>query len=124
MARALTTDEQLRYPWASCIVDYVPVGRWRRVALAAGLGGLGLYVVGIICIYVFSPYLKIRHGLPYGAAEYLVCIPAFAAMAVGFILGLVTAVQAAVKQARPPLAWSVAAVLPGLIIGVVLLILN
>jgi hypothetical protein len=124
MARALTPQEQLRYPWASRIVDYLPVGRWRKVAFWAGLGGLALCVVGILAIFVVSPYLKISHGLPNGVAEYLVMVPAFAAMAVGFFLGLVTAIQAAAKQARPALAWSIGAMLPGLIVLAVLLVLR
>jgi hypothetical protein len=124
MARALTPQEQLRYPWASRIVDYLPIGRWRRVAFWVALGGLALYVVGTLAIFVFSPYLKVKNGLPDGVAEYLVTVPAFAAMAVGFLLGLVTAIQAAVRQARPALAWSIGAMLPGAVVLAVLLALR
>jgi hypothetical protein len=124
MARALTPDEQTRYPWASQIVDYMPIGRVRKVALWAGGGGFALYLVGLLVIWVFSPQLLMENGLPVGVAETIVCVPAFLAMAVGFVLGLVTGVRAAAKQARPALAWSVAAMLPGLIVGIILLIMN
>ena len=38
MARALTADEQQRYPWATRISDFVPVGRWRKIGLACVAG--------------------------------------------------------------------------------------
>jgi hypothetical protein len=124
MARALNAQEKLRYPWASRIVDYVPVGRWRRIALKIAWGGLALYLGGILAIFVFSSYLRLVNGLPDGVAEFLVTVPAFLAMAAGFFIGLVTAVQAARKQARPALAYSVGAMLPGVLMGILLLILN
>ena len=40
VARPLTPDELTRYPWASQISDYVPVGRLRTWGLLLGLGGL------------------------------------------------------------------------------------
>ncbi len=122
MARALTPQERLRYPWASRIVDYVPIGIWRKVAVAAGAGGLALYALGILGIYFFSPYLLIENGLPVGVAEYIVMVPAFAAMAFGFVVGCITAVTALLQRARPALIWSVGAVLPGLLIGVITLL--
>lgn len=121
MARALTQQEKVRYPWASRIVDYVPIGRWRKIALAVAVGGLSLYALGILGIYFFSPYLLIRNGLPVGVAEYIVMVPSFVAMAFGFVLGLVTAVTALLRRARPALIWSVGAVLPGLLVGVITL---
>jgi hypothetical protein len=124
MARALNAQERLRYPWASRIVDYVPVGRWRRLALKIAWSGLALYVGGILAIFVFSSYLRLVNGLPDGVAEFLVTVPAFLAMAAGFFIGLVTAIQAARKQARPALAYSVGAMLPAVLMGIVLLLLN
>lgn len=121
MARALTQQEKVRYPWASRIVDYVPIGRWRKIALAAAVGGLSLYALGILGIYFFSPYLLIEHGLPVGVAEYIVMVPSFVAMGVGFVLGLVTAVTALLRRARPALIWSVGAMLPGLLVGAITL---
>jgi hypothetical protein len=122
MARALTPQEKLRYPWASRIVDYMPIGIWRKVAVAAGAGGLALYALGILGIYFFSPYLLIENGLPVGVAEYIVMVPAFAAMAFGLVVGCVTAVTALLHRARPALIWSVGAMLPGLVIGVITLL--
>jgi hypothetical protein len=124
MARALTAQEKLRYPWASRITDYVPVGRWRRIAFKTAWGGLALYIGGTLAIFVFSSYLRMVNGLPDGVAEFLVTVPAFLAMAVGFFIGLVTAVQAARQEARPALAYSVAAMLPGILTGILLLVLN
>lgn len=121
MARALTEQERLRYPWASQIVDYVPVGLWRKVALAAALAGLSLYALGILGIFFFSPYLLVRNGLPVGVAEYIVMVPSFIAMGLGFVLGFVTAVTAMLHRARSPLIWSVGAMLPGLLVGLITL---
>lgn len=122
LARALTSQEKLRYPWASQIVDYVPVGGWRKVALAAGVGGLTLYALGILGIYFFSPYLLMKNGLPVGVAEYVVLVPAFTAMVLGLVLGSITAVTALLRRARPALIWSVGALLPGLVVGSLTLI--
>jgi hypothetical protein len=124
MARALTAEEKLRYPWASRIIDYMPVGRWRRIALKTAWGGLALYAGGTLAIFVFSSYLRMINGLPDGVAEYLVTVPAFLAMAAGFVIGLVTAIQAARKQARPAVAYSVGAMIPGILTGILLLLLN
>lgn len=117
MARALTEQEKVRYPWASQIIDYVPIGPWRKIALAAAIGGLSLYALGILGIYFFSPYLLIENGLPVGVAEYIVMVPSFVALGVGFAFGLITAVTALLRRARPALIWSIGAMLPGLLIG-------
>jgi|GEM_PF-2537944 len=124
MARPLTAEERLRYPWASRIVDYVPVGRLRRVAVWAALGGLAYYAIGLLAIFFFSPAISISNGLPAGTAEYIVMIPAYVAMAVGFCLGLVTLVSAIVHQGKSVMMWSVGAILPGVLILALTLVLD
>ena len=48
MARPLTPDELARYPWASQISDYMPVGRLRKSAVYFGLAGLTILLIGAI----------------------------------------------------------------------------
>jgi hypothetical protein len=114
MARALTEDEQLRYPWASQINDYVPVGRWRRVGIVLAWAGFTVLVLGALAIYVITTHLHVRHGLPRGVDEYAVFGVALALMWSGFTIGLVTTVSAAARNAKSPLVWSIAAMLPAL----------
>jgi hypothetical protein len=88
----------------------------RKVAVYAGLGGLAYYAVGLLCIFFFSPAMRIENGLPAGVAEYIVMVPAYASVAVGFCLGAVTLVSAIAGQGRSVLIWSVGAILPGMIV--------
>lgn len=115
VARALTEQEKVRYPWASQITDYVPVGFWRRLALGCSGAGIGILVVGVLAIYVFSMHLHIRHGVPRGLVEWLVFGVSAALLAVGLSVGLVTAVTAWLRKARTALVWSIGAVLPPLL---------
>lgn len=122
MSRALTSEEKLRYPWASQITDFTPVGRWRRAALTVAGVGLAWYVLGVLFIFFFTSHLDMRRGLPDGAVEAAVLWPAMGLIALGFLGGLATGVQAVVRAARTPLVWSVFAMLPGLLLGIILLI--
>ena len=114
MARALSQEEKVRYPWASQITDYVPVGPWRKYGALISAIGLGVLAVGIFAIYVMGLHVHIRHGVPRGVDEWAVVALSTALMAVGFFIGLVTAVEAWRDNARPALVWSAAAMLPGL----------
>ena len=115
MARALTEQEKVRYPWASQITDYVPVGPWRKVALICSGAGVGVLGAGVMAIYVFSMHLHIHHGVPGGLDEWVVFGVSSALLAVALAIGLVTAVTAWLRKARTPLVWSVGAALPPLI---------
>ena len=112
MARPLTAQERLRYPWASCINDYVPVGRLRKVGLAAGVGGLFVFSVGILGIYIFTSHLNTANGLPTGPVEWVVYVLGWLGMAAGFVLGGIGAFTAVRRAARAALMWSVAAMAP------------
>lgn len=115
MRRALTEHEKLRYPWASCIVDYVPVGRTAKVALGAAWGGLGVLLLGVLVIYVFTSKLHTSDGLPTGPLEWGVYAAAWLGIGVGCLLGSLGAVRAVLRSARVLLVWSLGAVVPAVI---------
>jgi hypothetical protein len=121
MARALTEPERLRYPWASQITDYVPVGRLRRIGLALSTAGFALLAVGILLIYVVTMHVHLHNGVPQGAAEWIVYLASLALVAAGFVIGLVTAGSAIARRARLPLLYSLGAmILPVLWLLIVL----
>ena len=115
MARALTEPEKVRYPWASEITDYVPVGRWRKVALWCTSAGLVVLVGGLLAIYIFSFHVHIKHGVPRGIDEWAVFGVSTVLLAAGLAIGAVTAVTAWVHRARTALVWSLGAMVPPLI---------
>jgi hypothetical protein len=123
MARALTADERLRYPWASVITDYVPPGRMRRVGLWCGALGLAYLVLGALLLVFFTSHVSVKNGIPQNVGAALIFYPSYAALAVGGVIGLVTGVQAAMKGAKSTLVWSIGAFIPGLLVLVILLLL-
>jgi len=115
VARALTHDELQRYPWASQITDYVPVGLWRKIAVACTWVAAVILIIGILVTLGMASNvhhaLRITHPLLAGA-----CVGAAGLAAIGILLGLVTGVQAVAKGYRSLLLWSVAAVVPAAVL--------
>jgi hypothetical protein len=115
MARALTADEQQRYPWASQITDYVAVGRWRRIGgIIAGVS-LAWSILGAATMFVIHKSLQLKAGLPHSGLSWGVFTPAMCLMAVAFAIGVVTGVTAVAKRLRLPLVWSIGAMVPALL---------
>jgi hypothetical protein len=116
VARALTPDELTRYPWASQIGDFVPVGRLRTIAVLIGIGGFFVLVLG--CIISLAAAENIRHAVtmshwPTAAGMY----GGIALAAVGAALGAVTLVQWLSRRGSlTPLVWSIGAFVPLLVI--------
>jgi hypothetical protein len=115
VARPLTQEESTRYPWASQITDYMPVGAWRRYAVYAGIAGICILGLGMVVIYVAGLHVHMRNGVPRGIDEWFVVAVSTALMAYGVLVGLFTAVTAWRKHARAALTWSVTAMIPGLV---------
>jgi hypothetical protein len=115
MARALTAEEKQRYPWASQITDYVPVGRWRRIGGIIGGVGLAWSILGAAVVFVIRRSLQLKGGLPHSGLSWGVFAPAMALMAVAFVIGAATGVAAVARRLRVPLVWSVGALVPALL---------
>jgi hypothetical protein len=115
VARTLSQEEKLRYPWASRITDYVPVGRWRRYGLLSAVTGICILGLGVLVIYVMGLHVHMRGGVPRGVDEWLVVALSTALMAAGFFVGMVTTITAGMNHARAALFWSTSAMLPGLL---------
>ena len=114
MARALTPQELTRYPWASQITDYVPVGRLRKVAVGCTAVGIVFLFLGIIVSLAMAT--NIHHALAMKHPVLAVGVIAGVVLGgVGIVLGLVTGVQAIVKGFRSLLLWSVAAIVPAVL---------
>ena len=122
MSRPLTADEQLRYPWASQITDFVPVGRWRRRGVMCAWIGAAVYVVGAVGIYVFTSHIHTWHGIPKGSLAGVFLGLGLLGMAAGFVIGAATLPKAIASNARSPIAWSSLALVPLIIFAVVALI--
>jgi hypothetical protein len=116
VARPLTPDELTRYPWASQIGDYVPVGRLRTIAVLIGLGGLAVLLLG--CIVSLAAAENIRHAVTmshWATAAGVYC--GIALSAVGAVLGAVTLVQWSMRRGSlAPLLWSIGAFVPAVVI--------
>jgi hypothetical protein len=115
MARALTADEKQRYPWASQITDYVPVGRWRRTGGIIGGVSLAWAILGAATIFVIRRSLQLKGGLPHSGLSWGVFAPAMGLMAAAFVIGVVTGVTAVTRRLRTPLVWSIGAMVPALL---------
>ncbi len=94
MARALSAEEKVRYPWASQITDYVPVGQWRRYGLLSAVAGICVLGLGVLVIYVIGRHVRLHGGVPHGTRVWIVVALSTALMAAGFFVGLVTTVTA------------------------------
>lgn len=112
MARELTQNEQVRYPWATRINDYTPVGTVRRWSLILAWSSLAA-----ACLVWLLVYMTMSRGAP-GQSVHLgtawrVLVIAFAVVSfAGGVAGLVTLVQAVMKNARTAMVWSVATAIP------------
>ena len=116
MARSLTPDELSRYPWASQISDYVPVGRIRKASVLIGIAGILVLLIGAVVSLVAAENIhhavSMRH-LPTELGVY----GGMALTVVAAVLGIVTAVQGFVKRGSVTLPWwSVAAIAPAIVV--------
>ena len=116
MARSLTPDELTRYPWASQISDYVPVGTLRTAALLTGLAGLVVLMFGTIVSLAMAENIHhavTMHHLPTVLGVYV----GIALTSVAAVIGIVTAVQGIVQRGSLSLLWwSAGAIAPAIII--------
>ena len=119
MARPLTPEELTRYPWASQISDYVPVGRMRTLAVLLGIAGLIVVILGAIVSLasaVSIHHAVNTHHLATALGVYLGTALTVAAAAIGVI----TLVQGIAKRASlTVLLWSIMAIVPLLLITLV-----
>jgi hypothetical protein len=119
VARPLTPEELTRYPWASQISDYVPVGRLRTLGVLLGITGLVVVILGAIvslAAAVSIHHAVNTHHLATALGVYLGTALAIAAAAIGVI----TLVQGIVKHASlTVLLWSIMAIVPLLVIALV-----
>lgn len=122
MARPLTADEKLRYPWASRITDFVPVGRTRRLGVLLAVGGLVVLAVGWGGIYITVNNVHAGVSITGGIAGRIVLAVSGSLMGAGLVIGLVTGVSALMRSAKTPLVWSIFATVPGAVAIVVFLI--
>lgn len=114
MARALTQAELNRYPWASQITDYVPVGRLRKVGLACTGAGVVVLLVGIIISLALATNIRNAVSMDHPIVAIGVYIGIVLA-ATGLVIGIVTGVQALARGVRSLLLWSLATVAPALL---------
>jgi hypothetical protein len=124
VSRALTAEEQTRYPWASRINDYVPVGRLRKIGLGVAVVSVACFLAGSMALVLIA--VDIHDGVRYlsGTLGRLTLIASGLLAVVAFVLGAVGAFPAAARNARGALLWSVAAMSPALVAAIVLLLVS
>jgi len=119
VARPLTPDELTRYPWASQISDYVPVGRMRTSGALLGLAGLVVVIVGAIVSLAAAVSIHHAVNMHHLATELGVYIGAGLTIAAA-VLGVITLVQGLARRAPASvLVWSILAIVPLLIMAFV-----
>jgi hypothetical protein len=120
VARPLTPDELTRYPWATQISDYVPVGRLRATGMLVGIAGLVVLLLGAIVSVAAAQ--NVHHAvamdhLPTKLGVYL----GLALTIVAAVIGVVTLVQGILKRGSLALVWwSVIAIAPAVIMFLVI----
>jgi hypothetical protein len=124
MARALTADEKLRYPWASRVTDFVPAGRWRSSALLCA--GLGVVAFGLGAGFLYVTAADVRAGvsLTSGTIGRLTLVIGGSLLIYAFVTGLITGVTALIKNAMTPLMYSLGAMAPVLIFALIVVIIG
>jgi hypothetical protein len=120
VARPLTPDELTRYPWATQISDYVPVGRLRTIGVLVGIAGLIVVLLGALVSVAAAQ--NVHHAvamnhLPTKLGVYL----GLALTVVAALIGLVTLVQGLLKRGSLVLVcWSAVAIAPAVIMFLVI----
>jgi hypothetical protein len=119
VARPLTPDELTRYPWATQISDYVPVGRLRAIGVLVGIAGLVVLLLGALVSVAAAQ--NVHHAvamnhLPTKLGVYL----GLALTGVAALIGVVTLVEGLLKRGSLALlCWSVVAIAPAVIMFLV-----
>jgi hypothetical protein len=120
VARPLTPDELTRYPWATQISDYVPVGRLRAIGVLVGIAGLIVLLLGALVSVAAAQNVHHAVGmdhLPTKIGVYL----GLALTIVAALIGVVTLVQGLLKRGSLALlCWSVVAIAPAVIMFLVI----
>jgi hypothetical protein len=120
VARPLTPDELTRYPWATQISDYVPVGRLRAIGALLGIAGLVVLLIGALVSVAAAQ--NVHHAvamdhLPTKLGVYL----GLALTIVAALIGVVTLVQGLLKRGSLTLVWwSVVAIAPAALMFLVI----
>jgi len=120
VARPLTPDELTRYPWATQISDYVPVGRLRAIGVIVGISGLIVLLLGALVSVAAAQ--NVHHAvamnhLPTKFGLYL----GLALTVVAALIGVVTLVQGLLKRGSLALVcWSVLAIAPAAVMFLVI----
>jgi len=117
VARPLTPEELTRYPWASQISDYVPVGHLRTWGLLIGLAGLVVVVVG--AIVSLAEAVNIHHAVTmHHFATALGVYLGGALTVTAAVLGAITLVQGIARRGSVSvLVWSILAIVPLLVMA-------
>ena len=114
MARPLTADELNRYPWATRITDYIPVGRLRKIGLACTSAGAIVLLLGIMISLALSTNVRNAVSMDHPIVAIGVYI-GIALAGTGLVIGIVTGVQAVARGVRSLLLWSLATIAPALL---------
>ena len=115
MARPLTPDELTRYPWASQISDYVPIGRLRTWGLLLGLAAWSVVLVG--AIVSLAQAINIHHAVTMHHLATALGVYIGTAMTIAAaVLGVITFVQGIARRGSfSVLLWSVMGIVPLLV---------
>lgn len=117
MARTLSPDELSRYPWATRINDYVPVGPIRKAALLSSVLGALVLLAGVIASLAMAE--NIHHAVNMGHLPTKVGVyGSMVLTGIGGVLGIITGIQALLKSANSLVWWAAGAVIPALIVFV------
>jgi hypothetical protein len=124
VSRALTVEEQQRYPWASRINDYVPVGLVRKVGLWAAVLAVVFFIGGTVALALVA--VDIRQGVDYtsGTLGRITLVLSGICAVAGLVLGLIGLVPALLRSATGPLLWSAAAMVPAIAAAVFIAVLS
>jgi hypothetical protein len=119
VARALTADEHARYPWASRIEDYVPVGRTRKIAVLIAYVGWVISWIGMFVSLVLAENIHHAVNMTHAPTAITMYI-ALVLTAIGAILGVAMGVVALIRKSSGMIGWAVAAVVPALAVYLVI----
>ncbi len=120
MARPLTPDELTRYPWATQISDYVPVGRLRAIGVLVGIAGFIVLLLGALVSVAAAQNVHHAVAMNHLATKLGVYL-GLALTIVAAVIGVVTLVQGLLKRGSLTLVvWSVIAIAPAVLMFLVI----
>jgi len=120
VARPLTPDELTRYPWATQISDYVPVGRLRAIGVLVGIAGFIVLLLGALVSVAAAQNVHHAVAMNHLATKLGVYL-GLALTIVAAVIGVVTLVQGLLKRGSLTLVvWSVIAIAPAVLMFLVI----